>query len=443
MNLKKILPLLVVVLLFIAWYTNVSSILKAPLHYNEYLKKAEKYEKEGRYQYAIEEYEKAIAYKPENLKLYEKEVEDYKKLEDVDNMISRCDYIISNFEKNENAYITKLNYYIQEEKLSDIAETVIMAHAQHPDNKKINEIYTDMKGRYYDELSTYSYIGRMRNKGALCVNEDGLFGIINNDAGIQVAAKYEYLTLYSNIEDSKNSFAAVKSEDELYYMDSNGYKALVNTDKYDFLGEISENVMVVGKNGKYGYAYWNEEERVFSEKTDLKWEYASCMMNGVAAVLKDSKWSIINSDYKEVTKDKYDDVKLDEYGMCSVGNLIFVKQGDKYKLITTEGKDVTKAVFDDAKTFVGGDYAAVCQDNKWGFVNSKGEFVIECKYDDAESFTSLYAPVMKDGKWGYIDKADTLVYDYQFEDAKQFNQNAIAPVCVDGIWKLIHAYIYE
>jgi len=443
MKIKQILPILIIVLIVLAWYTSVSTILNEPLHYNGYLEAAEKYEKEGRYQYAIEEYEKAIAYKPDNRELYEKEVENYKKLNDVDNMLNQCDYIISNFKDNERAYLNKMNYYLSEESLQELAQTAIAAHAAHPDNKEISQIYNDMKGKFYEEYASFAYVARFRGKGAIFIGEEGLYGIVNNDGSISVPAKKEYLTLYSNAEDSKDAFAAVKNGRELYYMDSKGYKSLVNSEKYDYLGEILDNVMVVGKNGKFGYAFWNEKERNFVAKTDLKWDYASAMYNGVAAVRKDEKWAIIGSDYKEITKYSYSDIKMDEYDFCSIGNLIFVKEGEKYKLIDTKGKDVTKAIFDDAKPFVGGEYAAVCQNGKWGFVNEKGEIVIKCEYDDADSFSSLYAPVMKDNKWGYIDKKNKIVYDYQFDGAKQFNDNGIAPACINGVWKLIHAYIYE
>lgn len=443
MKLKKILPILIIVLVILTWYTSVSSIITAPFRYNGYLKNAKKYEKEERYQYAIEEYEKAIAYKPDNKELYEKEVEDYKKLKDTDSMLARCDYIISNFKDNEKAYLIKMDYYKTEESLSDLAETVKAAHAEHPDNKDISKIYKEIKGDFYEEYATYTYIARFRAKGALIENEDGLYGIVNPDGSVQVQPKYDFLTLYSNKEKAKENLASVKNNNELYYMDSKGYKALVNSDKYDFLGEISENVMVVGKKDKYGFAYWNEDERRFDKKTDLKWDAATVMFNGVAAVCKDGKWAIIGSDYKEITKYNYSDVKVDDYGLCSVNNLIFVKEGEKYKLLDTDGEEITKAIFDDAKPFVGGEYAAVCQKGKWGFVNSEGDIVIKCEYDGADSFSSLYAPVMKDGKWGYIDKKNQLIYDYQFDEAKQFNENAIAPVFINGVWKLIHAYIYE
>ena len=200
--------------------------------------------------------------------------------------------------------------------------------------------------------------------------------------------------------------------------------------------------MAIGKDGKYGYAIWDYENRKFTAKTELKWDKVGTMCGNAAAVCKDGKWALINSEFKEITKYKYEDIIMDEFGFCSINGVAFAKEDGKYKMIDLEGKDITKAEFDNAKPFVGGEYAAVCKDGKWGFVDVKGEIKIECEYDDADSFSSIYAPVMKEEKWGYIDKKNKLIFNYQFDGAKQFSEGGIAPVCINNVWQLIHAYIY-
>lgn len=442
MSIKKILPVLLIVLLAAAWYSNLSSIINAPLNYKSNLKQAKKYEDEERFQYAIEEYEKAISYKPENKELYEREADAYENLGDEENMIKSLDYIIANFDDNEEAYLRELKYYETQDISEEVAAKVVQAYSEHPDNKEIQKYYKKFKGTYYELYTKYKYISRIRSGGAIVINEQGNYGMITPSGETRVTAKYESLTLFSRNENAKEQLAAVKLDDELYYMDEKGYKALVNDKDYDFLGEISEGVMAAGINGKYGYALWDYENRSFNAATDFEWDYAGTMFSNTAAVCKDGKWALINSELKEITKYQYEEIVTDEFGFCSINNVVFVKEDGKYKMIDLEGNDIGNEKFDSVKPFVGGEYAAVMKDGKWGFVDNKGEIKIKCEYDDADSFSMQYAPVMKDGKWGYIDKQNELVFDYQFDGAKQFTDDGIAPVYINNVWCLICAYIY-
>lgn len=443
MKTKKLVPIAFVVLLVLAWYSSCSKIIGAPIDYNRHLKAAKKYEKEERYQYAIEEYDAALEYKPENFELYYKKMENYEKLNDTSSMISVCTYIIENFEKSENAYLKQLEYYIGEADYETAASIAKTAVVKHPESKKIKEYYKQLRGLYSEIYAAYSQMSAIRNNSIIVENEDGKKGLINGEGKVIVKLNYENISMYSNVEDSKENLSAVQKDGEWYYMDEKGYKALVNEEKYDFLGEISQGIMAVGKKGKYGFAVWDMENRSFSAATKMKWDYVGTFLNGVAAVCKDDKWALINTKFEEITKYKYDEIIVDEFDLCSRYKVVFVREGDKYKLINLEGEDITKAEFDFVKPFSNGELAAVCKDGKWGFINTEGELKIKYKYEDAKSFSDLYAPVMKDGLWGYINKKEEVTVDYQFEDAKQFSTLGIAPVYSNERWQLIKLYIYE
>lgn len=443
MNIKKLTPLLFLVLLILAWYTGVSSIAGAPLEYKEHLKKAKQYEKEGRYQYAIEEYQEAVEAEPENQELYQKLIDNYKKLGDDKNLLVWCDYVIENFSDSENAYLEELAYYIAQKQVDTAAEKAKEAVKVHPKNPEIQEYYNQLKAEYSEIYASYPFISSICGNAAVVQDESGRYGLINGDGTLKVAAKYENISLYSNAEDAKEQVAAVKMDKGWYYMDENEYKAMVNEENYDFLGGISENTMSVAKKGKYGYAVWNQENRSYEVKTKLQWEYAGTMLNGVAAVCKEDKWALVNSEFKEITKYEYENILVDEFGVCCRNGIIFVKKGDQYRMVGTDGKVIGKEEFENARPFDTGELTAVCQNGKWGFADKNGEVKIKCTYEDAGAFSKYYAPVMKDGKWGYIDQKNKQVIDFTFDGAKPFSDAGIAPVKERDIWKLIQLYIYE
>lgn len=445
MKIKKILPAGLVLLLVLVWYSAISDAIEAPLAYKEHLKKAKQYEKEERYQYAIEEYEAAIAAKPDNLELYEKQIKAYEKLGNTDAVLAKCDYIIQNFEDNREAYQKELDYYVKKQEYETAAELAIAAKQAYPKDEKIAKVYQQLQNTYSQVYASYPQMSGIYNGCVHVTDEGGQSGILYETGEVRTSVVFDAVGFYSNVEDSDIQIAPVCVDEKYYYMDENGYKALVNEEGYDDLGEVSEGVMTVGKKGSYGYAVWNLENRSFAAKTKLKWHYAGKMYNGVAAVYKDGKWALINSEYKEITKYKYSEIVLDEFGICSRNSVAFVREGekDKYKLIrTTDGKDITKAEFDDVKPFAGGDLAAVCKDGCWGYIDASGKLQIKYQYEDAKSFSDKYAPVYSQGSWGYIDKENELVIDYQFEDAKQFSVNGRAPVVLGGNWTIIQPYIY-
>lgn len=443
MNRKKMTPLLFLVLLALAWYSGVSAILGAPKAYQEHLKKAKQYEKEGRYQYAIEEYEEAIKAEPENQELYEQLIQNYKKLGDDKNLLVWCDYVIAQFEENQKAYLEKLSYYVEQKQVDIAAEKAKEAVKAHPENKAIQEFYNQLKTEYSEIYANYASISNICENAALIQNESGQYGILNGDGTLKIAAKYENISLYSKEENAQEQMAAVEKDGKWYYIDEQEYKAMINQEGYDFLGGISEHTMSVAKKGKYGYATWNWENRSYETKTKLQWDYAGTMLNGVAAVCKDEKWALLNSEWKEITKYEYDNILLDEFGVCSRNDVVFVKRKDKYQMLGTDGKAISKTEYEDAKPFYTGEMTAVKQDGKWGFIDQSGKLKIPCSYEDAGPFSKYYAPVKQNGKWGFIDRNGKLVLDYVFDGAKPFSDAGIAPVKIGDAWKLIQLYIYE
>ena len=70
--------------------------------------------------------------------------------------------------------------------------------------------------------------------------------------------------------------------------------------KYDSVGDFSEGLASVGKDGKYGYINKKGEEVV-----KPKYDEVLNFREGLAGVQKGDKWGYINKKGEEVVKTKY------------------------------------------------------------------------------------------------------------------------------------------
>lgn len=140
------------------------------------------------------------------------------------------------------------------------------------------------------------------------------------------------------------------------------------------------------------------------EKIAGDYDEVSAMGNGVAAVKSDNKWSLIDTNGKKVTKDKYDSVVMDSKGIVCRNDRVFAKQNGYYYLFDSKGNKVVKTKFDDARLFADDGYAAVCVDGKWGFVDKDGKQMIKPQFNEAHSFSNGLAAVRFTNGWGYVDE---------------------------------------
>ena len=100
----------------------------------------------------------------------------------------------------------------------------------------------------------------------------------------------------------------IDSNGQAYFIDTNGNKRKVVLDLKNVrkLGLIENGVFSLYNGSSWGF-YNDDNEHIFGE-----YEEVSAMGYGVAAVMKDNNWSLVDRDGKALSPFTYDGVVMDD-----------------------------------------------------------------------------------------------------------------------------------
>ncbi|MBD5154968.1 MAG: hypothetical protein HDT15_07865 [Oscillibacter sp.] len=203
------------------------------------------------------------------------------------------------------------------------------------------------------------------------------------------------------------------------------YKVVIPPE-YDNVGEFSEGLAVVNKNGKCGFI-----DKTGKLVVPLQYSIGGDFCEGLAVVQKDGKYGFIDKTGKEVVPFIYDGTTAG----FSQGLAAMMKEYS-WGFIDAAGKEVIPFQYDDAYGFSEG-FARVCMYEKgWGCVDLAGNVVIDFQYDEMGACSEGLIPVRKVDKWGYTDKSGELVIPFEYENAGRFSEG-LAAVMQDGKWGFI------
>lgn len=195
--------------------------------------------------------------------------------------------------------------------------------------------------------------------------------------------------------------------------------------------QYHENLAVISKNGKYGYA--TPQGKIIIEPI---FEMAENFDNGLALIKQNGKYGYLNPKGTIAIKPQFDNAwgfwenraKIEQHGRYGFidkkgkiiinptytqtgdwfeNGLVRVQINNKWGFIDKDGKLIVKPIYDIAADFseglasVGIKYA---DSYRYGFINSKGELVIDTIYDIPANFIDDIAFVIKDNRAFYIDK---------------------------------------
>ena len=150
-----------------------------------------------------------------------------------------------------------------------------------------------------------------------------------------------------------------------------------------------------------------------------KYDYACRAWAGDLAWVRtesDEKWSLIGSNGKVITEQKFDEMDAFSEGLAAV------KIGDRYGFIDTTGTVVFTLEpeyypmhFSDGLALV---VQTVDSTDRWGYINKKGEWVIPPQFSDANHFHGGLAYVIlsddpKDRRSGYINHRGQVVWQHK------------------------------
>ena len=209
------------------------------------------------------------------------------------------------------------------------------------------------------------------------------------------------------------------------FIDNDGNEIL-----YDDVCDMSEGMIAVKLNGKWGYI--NETGKLI---IPFVYDEAGYFSDGLAAVAIGIAWGLIDKAGNDVIPIQYDYISL-----YATNGLYFAARNDEDFIIDKTGRELIRKInygedLDLFPKFHEG-MASVQYNDQYGFLNDKGDEIIPFKYDDAVNFNEGLAPVKLNAKWGFIDKADNVVIPFKYDDASSFNEG-LAPVKLNAKWGFI------
>ncbi|MBU3112349.1 WG repeat-containing protein [Clostridium lacusfryxellense] len=421
---------LIVIVIIASWGISFNNQHKKAERLSAIKQEIKTNEKLGVYKRVISLYKELITLDDKNIELYSKLANSYKNVEQNKNYEETCNVIIKKFPNNIRGYLELAKYYAKDER----HDVVIELHNRLPEslinNKEFIDIYKNSEYKFIYLSRSYQDISQFTNDFAVVEQKD-LYGYV--DKGTSEVIDPKFTSAKAFIEDK----AAVFNKNEWYFIDKEGDKILATSEKVEDLHSISEGYASVKINGKYGFV----DEKF--NKVKIDYDYTTNFYNGVAAVKKGDKWSIISKDFKAVTGYIYEDIVFDDSNICSRNGIIFAKKDGKYSMLDLTGTSITKDTYEAVKMFASAEPAALKKNSKWGFVNSKGKVIIDFKYDDADSFSLGIAPVSINGKWGYINLKGEIVIPNEFDGAKPFYKSGVASVKVESVYRFIELIKYR
>ncbi len=430
-NYRYLIPLVLTAVFILSIYMKYDSNQSKNREYETYLKEARENRKLEIYVDAEEEYQQALEIRPSlslSLELGEMylEANAERKTEDWGN------WMIEQYPEDADAYIYLMDFYLGKQEYDSFFTLYEESKDREVASEYIDEVYEKNRYQYYflDEyLETGVFSG-----GYCSVKSEELWGYINEKGTKTVPYVYQEAGAFSD-----GLAPVVDYDGETYYIDESGNKKEVvqNVDKIRKLGMAHNGISPLYDGSSWGY-YTMEGKLLFGG-----YEEASSLGNGIAAVKKDGKWSLINEEGKELTKERFDGVIMDEKNIVYRNERLFVQKGLNYYLVDSSGKQITDQAYEDARLFQGDGYAAVKINGLWGFIDTNGKMIIDPVYEDAGSFSNGLAAVQYGSRWGYIDLENQMVIPNQFEGAKEFTGQGSAFVLQNGVWELLLLYSYN
>lgn len=430
-NYKFVVPIVLVALFILSIYMLYDTKANALLQYNEYLKLARDYRKQDIQVDAEENYIKALSINP-HIELYIEigqfynESEQIKKATEWGNTsINKYPMEIIGYEFLMDLYIKQADY-VASFKLLDIIEK------RNLSSTLVDELISEIEYEYFFNHE-FSDVG-IYSMGLCPVKIEDKWGYVDLTGKKVIGNKFIEAGYHSG-----QLAPVIDSNGQAYFIDTNGNKRKVVLDLKNVrkLGLIENGVFSLYNGSSWGF-YNDDNEHIFGE-----YEEVSAMGNGVAAVMKDNNWSLVDRDGKALSPFTYDGVVMDDKLVVSRYDRVFVYSDYYYHLIDTKGNSITNQKFQDARIFNDDTYAAVKIDGQWGFVDLDGNIKIEPKYEDARSFSNGYAAIKFAGKWGFIDMDNNIVIDPQFDDAKDFNVAGCVFVLQNQEWRLLRLFKYN
>lgn len=240
----------------------------------------------------------------------------------------------------------------------------------------------------------------------LIVRHMGKYGLVSKEGELVVEAKYDLLESLQNPMFIKATMGDVSG-----VLDVSG-KVIVPLE-YDYVGKMSEDIIVVSKDGKFGCF-----DKTGSQVVPMEYDEIREYVGGMARYSYMGKFGFIDSKGEVLVAPFSDDVE----NFSENCTLVTIK--NKVGFVTFKGEWLAVPMYDAGGSFSGG-YAYLAQAGKYGYINKAGDFVIPMEYSSATDFdlkTGL-ARVAKNGLWGVINTEGNVIIPFEYSKVE---------LCADG-----------
>lgn len=197
---------------------------------------------------------------------------------------------------------------------------------------------------------------------------------------------------------------------------------------YDYADRFNEGVAVVMSDGKWGMI-----DKTRKLLVPMQFDGVLRMQDGFAGVLKDGKAGFVNRAGKLKIPLQYKRIRSFHDGLAAVqfpnDTWGYINKTGRVAWHDRSGKVTQLGDFHEGYAKVQGE---VNGQRRWGFINKAFRFRIDPAYDDARDFHFGMAAVKTRGKWGFITKAGRWAIDPQFDEVDDFDDAVHSSDFEDG-----------
>lgn len=419
-----------VVLIVGTWWNFCEDTRNNYQSYYDALKKGEAAEQEGLAEKAAEYYEQCLDLKDtlqiqervyKNLRTLYKERKTYSDKKKLNRFLER---VKSKYYHEPEPYEWAADFYYEQEEWKAVIQTAREAENQGVVSELLSRLWDEVRYKYEIGYASFEEIKELTEE-LYVAKDDAGWCYITRRGETYIAGPYDFATPMFN------NTACVKSNGQAYMIDGEGKKQCIlpnDVERVDFADTVW--LPVIG-SGDVSYYNTQTGERKGS------YEYAGRFKDGIAAVLSNGVWNIIDENWDTCSPSGYEDVILSPTGSCYSDGYIIVKENGMYCFLNKGFEPAVDFTCEDLD-FCRESVFAFSRQGKWGFADLDGEILIQPVYEEAKSYSNGLAAVMVEGKWGFIDEQGNLVIDCIFDGAGYFNNLGYCIVKKGEAWHFIH-----
>lgn len=414
---RKILNLSIVVLFLFTWLYHLNSDIKSQDIANEYYNTGNRFFEQEVYEEAIKNYKLAKKYN-ENIEIDNKIIDSYIQLEKYDNVFT---YLTTNkLDKDYIASIQKqlLNILLKNKnhkKYNQYIDKVLLEVSREFKNKNIAK-FIELKNQYTD----VNYIPQDKKLFIVkTTDKENSWALVNDKSKIFTVSKFDKILGVNdtNITVQEDGYTKIFDKTAKLKSKLNGL----------YYYKYSEGYYILRENNRFKYV-----DRAGTENKEV-YKYASNFNDGKAVVCREV-CSLIDSNFNEIKKFEYSEVKSDTRNDAIHGEMIIFKKENKYLIYDIKNKKISQE-YDDIDYSMG-ENIAVKNNNKWVYIDKEFNLISGKKYDEASSFSNGIAIVKQDGEYKIIDKEENIKHESKYK-ILSFNSDGISFINKDGKWKMI------